>query len=80
MAPHAPVSSARPHGTGWRPRPATGALATHRHRPATLGLALAPASLILVALLPKALDAQEIRGSAFLETRLFPSSPAFADQ
>ncbi len=33
-----------------------------------------------MALLPRALDAQEIRGSTFLETRLFPSSPAFADQ
>ena len=43
-------------------------------------MALALASLILVALLPRALDAQEIRGSAFLETRLFPSSPAFPDQ
>ena len=43
-------------------------------------MALALASLILAALLPRALDAQEIRGSTFLETRLFPSSPAFADQ
>ena len=55
-------------------------MATRSQHPATLGLALALASLILVALLPRALDAQEIRGSAFLETRLFPSSPVFADQ
>ena len=55
-------------------------MATRSQHPATLGLALAFASLILVALLPRALDAQEIRGSAFLETRLFPSSPVFADQ
>ncbi len=55
-------------------------MATHGHRPATLGLALALASLILVALLPRALDAQEFRGSAFVETRVFPSSPAFPEQ
>ena len=55
-------------------------MVTRSQHPATLGVALALASLILVVLLPRALDAQEVRGSAFLETRLFPSSPAFPDQ
>lgn len=40
---------------------------------AILGGALAPSG-------PSLLEAQEIRGSAFVETRLFPSDPAFPDQ
>ncbi len=55
-------------------------MAIHRHRPARLGLALALPSLIILGLLPVALSGQELRGSAFIETRVFPSSPAFPEQ
>ena len=48
----------------------------HSPHPWSLG----PASLVLVVLLPTVLHGQELRGSAFVETRIFPSGPAFPDQ
>ncbi len=44
------------------------------HRPAVVLAAL------MLTLLPVRMAGQEVRGSAFLETRLFPSSPAFPEQ